>query len=561
MEGTFLAILPAIIAIVLALITKEVYVSLFLGIFTGAMLIGRGNPIVAFGEMFELMSQNLGGEKGLILIFTIMLGILVVLMTKAGGAQAYGLWATKKIKTRRAAQTATAVFGVALFIDDYFNCMTNASVMRPIAENSRVSRVKLAYIIGSIAASTCILVPISSWAAAISGSVPEMFDGFKIFVKAIPYNFYAILTIATVFVISITGLDFAKMKKREKNAALHNDLDSGIKPEGLEELNEEISPRGRVIDLVLPLLVLIITTIGSMIYTGYFYVDGVWHSSPQFHSFVRAIGNTSASLSLCIGSTVAVIFAAILYLPRKVLSFKKFTSSFVEGFKSMVGVTLILILAWSLSSVCEALDLNAFVTKLTGDKINGLMAPALFLIAVGISFSTGSSWATFGIMVPLVAHLFTQDPTNHLFIICVSACLSGAIVGDHMSPISDNTILSSAGAKCNHLDYISCLIPYALCIAGISLVGFLLIGLMPDMLWLVWLILIALFVAMFVIIYFINKKNKDKEALQAETEGENASSDAAPSSAEASADAESLINTPGTCIDNSGNSIEAPADT
>ena len=349
MEGTFLSILPALIAIVLALTTKEVYVSLFVGILTGTMLIAKGNPIVAFGDLYEIMAQNLGGEKGLIIIFTVMLGILVELMTKAGGAQSYGKWATKKIKSHRAATVSTACFGIALCIDDYFNCMTSTSVMRPITENTRVPKDKLANIAGSIAASTCILVPISSWAAAISGSLSgnAVFDGFKVLVKAIPYNFYPILTIMMVFVLAITDLDFFKMKKREYNAVRYNDLDSGIKPIGGEH-EIEISQKGTVVDLILPLVVLIVATIASMIYIGYFYVgDGQWSNKPIYDSFVDAIGATNASLGLCIGSTIAVIFAAILYLPRKIISIKQFTSCFVEGCKSMVPVLLILILAWT----------------------------------------------------------------------------------------------------------------------------------------------------------------------------------------------------------------------
>lgn len=480
MVGTFWAFVPAIVAIILALITKQVYVSLFAGIFLGAMFLAEGNPISALGILFEKMAQELGGG-GTILIFLVMLGILVILMTKAGGSKAYGDWAATKIKSRRGALGATAGLGALIFVDDYFNCLTVGSVMRPVTDKYKVSRTKLAYIIDATAAPICIIAPISSWAAAVSGELEG--NGLIAFIKTIPFNLYALLSIAMIIFLVISKFDFGKMKRNEIKALKTGDLLAGETELPTEDVpNMKINQKGRVLDLVLPVVMLIVFCVGAMIYTGYFPNMDTASPNPDATNLILAIANCDSGLSLAIGSTLAVIFTALLYLPRKLLSFREFTESFVQGFKSMVPAILILTFAWTISSVIGTADdggLGApqFVESVVkdGSMALGIMPAVFFLIAAFVSFSTGTSWGTFGILIPLATAVFGLEQTTPA-ILCISATLAGAVVGDHISPISDTTILASSGAQCNHVDHVKTQLPYALLVASVCFVSYVALG-------------------------------------------------------------------------------------
>lgn len=462
--GTFWSLVPPIIAIALALITKEVYLSLFLGVLTGALFYANFSPIATIEAIFEAMKGRLGDSWNIgILIFLVFLGIIVALMTKAGGSAAYGEWANKKIKSKRGALLSTFGLGVLIFVDDYFNCLTVGSVMRPVTDKFSISRAKLAYIIDATAAPICIIAPISSWAAAVSGYTSG--DGFNLFLSTIPYNLYAWLTMAMVVYISISGKDFGLMKKHE-NAAIKGDLFYGRN----EELTEEIthSSNGKVIDLVIPVIFLIISCITGLIYTGGFF-DGV--------PFVEAFSKCDASLGLVFGSFITLVFMFILYIPRKILKLKEFADCIPQGFRMMVSAIIILILAWTLGSFCSKyLAADQFVkSALTNTTIAEAIFPAiLFLIAIGIGFSTGTSWGTFAILIPIVTNVLPEG--TKLLVITISAVLAGAVCGDHISPISDTTIMASAGAQCNHVAHVSTQIPYALLVALVCFFGYIIAG-------------------------------------------------------------------------------------
>ena len=471
MAGTFWAFVPAIIAIVLALLTKQVYLSLFAGIFVGAMFVCNGNPLQAFGELFTVMSDKLGGNAT-ILVFLVMLGILVILMTKSGGSKAYGEWAGSKIKGRKGALAATAGLGCLIFVDDYFNCLTVGSVMRPVTDKFKVSRSKLAYIIDSTAAPICIIAPISSWAAAVSGELEG--DSLVAFIKTIPLNIYAILTIAMVAIVCFTKFDFFKMRKNEKIALETGDLHAGETDLPVEETADvQISSKGRVWHLVVPIVFLIISCIASMIYVGY--------QSEETKNVIDAFSNTDAGLALSIGSTITVIFTMIFYACTRVVSFKDMMESIPQGFKSMVPAILILTFAWTLSGIMGAkggeLDARAFVeAHLTADSIGTAFFPVVFfLVAAGVSFATGTSWGTFGILIPIATAILGTD-TTPITLLTVSATLAGAVWGDHVSPISDTTILASSGAQCNHVDHVRTQLPYATFVAIISAIGYFISG-------------------------------------------------------------------------------------
>ena len=476
MVGTFWAFVPAIIAIVLALLTKQVYVSLFIGIFIGAMFLAGGNPLTALGIVFENMANEIGGS-GTILVFLVMLGILVILMTKAGGSKAYGDWAASKIHKRSSAIGATAGLGALIFVDDYFNCLTVGSVMRPVTDKFNVSHSKLAWIIDSTAAPICIIAPISSWAAAVTGNIEG--NGLVAFIKTIPFNLYALLTLALIVFVVVTGFDFGKMRKNEI-AALRGDLYAGETELPSEDVDCKINEKGKVLDLVLPVLVLIVSCIGCMIYTGYFYNGGfLSEPNPEITNIALAFANCNSGLSLAIGSTIAVVFTAILYLPRKLISFKDFTDSFAQGFKSMVPAILILTFAWTISAIIGdgGLDAPGYVRSVvsSGSMVMGIMPAVFFLIACGVSFATGTSWGTFGILIPIATAVLGAGQTTPT-ILCISATLAGAVFGDHISPISDTTILASSGAQCNHVDHVKTQIPYALLVASICLVAYIALG-------------------------------------------------------------------------------------
>ena len=479
MIGTFWAFVPAIVAIVLALLTKQVYVSLFLGIFVGAMMYAGGNPLEAMFTLYQVMSEKVGGNTPII-VFLVVLGILVVLMQKSGGAKAYGDWAGKKIKTKSGALAATAGLGCLIFVDDYFNCLTVGSVMRPVTDKFKVSRAKLAYIIDATAAPICIIAPISSWAAAVAGELEG--DGLMVFISTIPFNVYALLTIVMVFALCYFKFDFAKMKKNDIIAETTGDLHAGAA--GADEVSPEVAsnPNGKVRHLLIPVIVLIACCIGGMLYTGFFYNwdTGLIDTELQSANVIEAFSNCDAGMSLAIGSTVALIIIAAYYMIAKVVSFKEITGSFTEGFKAMVPAILILTFAWSISGIMGAkggyLDAQAFVeNNLAGSNFPQFLFPAIFFVLAGaIAFSTGTSWGTFGVLVPIAVTILGGSGT--LAVLTVSATLGGAVFGDHISPISDTTILASAGAECNHVDHVNTQLPYASLVAVIAALTYIVAG-------------------------------------------------------------------------------------
>ena len=477
--ATFWALLPPIIAIVLALITKEVYSSLFIGIVVGALFYsgfsfeGTLNHIffeevdaeTSYGMISVLSdSSNVG-----ILIFLVILGTLVALMNNAGGSAAFGRWATTHIKTRVGAQLATIALGVLIFVDDYFNCLTVGSVMRPVTDTHNISRAKLAYLIDATAAPVCIIAPISSWAAAVAGFASKSdANGIALFISAIPYNFYALLTILMMIVLAVTKTDFGPMALHERNALKGDLFTTEARPYADADAHEDTS-KGKVIDLVMPVVVLVIACVIGLIYTGGFFSG---------ESFVSAFANCSASMGLVLGSSVALVFAILFFIARRVLSFKQCMACIPEGFKAMVPAILILTFAWTLKSMTDSLGAAEYVAGVVhasaGSFMNFLPA-VIFIIACLLSFATGTSWGTFGILIPIVLEVFGASGTA-LSTISMSACMAGAVCGDHCSPISDTTIMSSAGAQCDHVNHVSTQLPYAISVAGISFITYLICG-------------------------------------------------------------------------------------
>lgn len=468
--STFWSLLPPLIAIGLALITKEVYSSLFIGILAGALLVANGNPVTAITTMVGdgfISSLSDSWNVG-ILMFLVILGIIVVAMNKAGGSLAYGEWARDKIKTRKGAMGATFGLGVLIFIDDYFNCLTVGSVMRPVTDTHNISRAKLAYIIDATAAPICMIAPISSWAAAVTGVV-EGYNGLELFIKAIPYNFYSLLTIVMMIFIIFKDLDYGPMRKYERNAVLHNDIFTDSKTPYEDEIKEPTSSKGRVIDLVLPIIILIIFSIIGMIYTGGFFSG---------ETFIDSFANSDASLGLAMGSLVSLLLTFVWIVARRVLSFNEFMECIVKGFNAMVPAILILTFAWTLSSMTGALGAAPYVAGIVEGSAGGLQAllPAIiFLVATFLAFATGTSWGTFGILIPIIVGLgATLSPD--MLIIGISACLAGAVCGDHCSPISDTTIMASTGAQVQHIVHVSTQLPYALTVAAVSFVTYIVAG-------------------------------------------------------------------------------------
>ena len=468
--ATFAALLAPVIAIVLALITKEVYSSLIIGIVVGGFIYAGGNFETAINHvLFDGFVASLSDSYNMgIIIFLVLLGALVSMMNKAGGSAAFGRWASKHIKSRTGAQLATILLGCLIFIDDYFNCLTVGSVMRPVADEQKISRAKLSYIIDATAAPICIIAPISSWAAAVAGFArgAGADSGMSLFVQAIPYNFYAIFTILMMVVIVVAKIDYGPMKLHEMNAVEKGDLfTSGEKVEGDDVV---ANPKGKVLDLILPVVVLIICCVFGMIYSGGFF---------EGENFIDAFSNSDASVGLVIGSAIAIVFAIAYLLIRRVISFKDAMASLPEGFKAMVPAILILTCAWTLKAMTDSLGAKIYISQLVEGSAGALQAllPAIiFLIAVGLSFATGTSWGTFGILIPIVLSVF--EATNPLTIVAISACMAGAVCGDHCSPISDTTIMASAGAQCNHINHVSTQLPYAMTVAGISFVTYILAG-------------------------------------------------------------------------------------
>ena len=460
--NTAWALLPPIIAIGLALITKEVYSSLFVGILAGGLLYAGFNPVVTMEHVFvDGMIGSLSDAWNVgILIFLVILGSMVMLMNRAGGSAAFGRWSVEHVKTKVGAQLATMALGVLIFIDDYFNCLTVGSVMRPLTDKHNISRAKLAYLIDATAAPVCIIAPISSWAAAVTGFVDGA-NGLSLFIRAIPYNFYAILTIAMMITLSLGQFDYGPMKLEEMNNRLNPTEDPTGDPSitGAEDQpNPPISQKGKVIHLVLPIVSLIICCVIGMIYTGGFF-DG--------ETFVDAFSNSDASVGLVYGSSVALLLTIIFYLATGVLDFKECMNAIPEGFKSMVPAILILTFAWTLKAMTDSLGAAEYVAGLVenvaGNQALMSMLPAfVFLVGVFLSFATGTSWGTFGILIPIVVNVFGGDMSNELMIIAISACMAGAVCGDHCSPISDTTIMASAGAQCDHILHVSTQLPYAM---------------------------------------------------------------------------------------------------
>ena len=466
--GTWWALIPPLLAIILAFITKEVYSSLFIGVAVGALLYSGFHPWDSFVNFFEIMKNSMNLN---ILIFDVLLGMIIVLMAKSGGSAAYGKWAGTKIRTKRSALLATMGLGVLIFVDDYFNCLTVGSVMRPVTDQQKVSRAKLAYIIDATAAPVCIIAPISSWAAAVNSYVPADagISGFQLFLRTIPYNLYAILTLVMVFSICFTGFDFGLMKKHEENAAKGDLFTSG--GDEFEQVSEdEVNPGGKVMDLVLPVAVLIVSAIGAMIYTGY--LGGA-------KDIITAFSGCDAETSLIFATMVTIFFMMLLYLPRKVVDFKGFMESLVEGFKLMIPAITILIFAWSLKGIGDAMGLAEFVGGIVGENASAsiFIPVVLFAVAIFLSFSTGTSWGTFAILVPIATGMFAGNTSLEMMIISVSAVLAGAVCGDHVSPISDTTVMSSAGAQSNHLNHVSTQMQYAAIVAGVCMVGYIIAAL------------------------------------------------------------------------------------
>ena len=496
--GTWWSLVPPLLAIVLALVTKEVYSSLFIGVAMGALLYTGFHPWNAFVALFDIMKNSMNLN---ILIFDVLLGMIIVLMSKSGGSAAYGKWAGNKIKSKKSAMLATTGLGVLIFVDDYFNCLTVGSVMRPVTDRFKVSRAKLAYIIDATAAPVCIIAPISSWAAAVNSYVPEDagISGFQLFLRTIPYNLYAILTLLMVFTIILTGLDFGLMKKHEKNAAAGDLFTSG--GEEFDQVKEEeISSNGKVIDLVLPVLVLIVTAIGAMIYTGF--LGGAT-------DVVTAFAGCDAETSLIFATLITVMFMLALYLPRKVITFKGFMDSFVEGFKMMIPAIGILIFAWSLKGMGDALEIASFVENLVGSNASAsvLLPAILFLVAIFLSFSTGTSWGTFAILVPIAIAMFPGADNMQMMIIAVASVLSGAVCGDHVSPISDTTVMSSAGAQSNHINHVTTQMQYAVVVAVVSAIGYVIAGFVH--IW--WLVLGISAILLLVVLFVIKAVTSDEK--------------------------------------------------
>ena len=497
--NTFWALLPPIVAIALALITKEVYSSLFIGIVVGGLLYanfgfeGTIRHVFLDGIVASVSdTYNMG-----ILIFLVILGAMVCLMNRAGGSAAFGRWAQTHIKSRVGAQLATIILGCLIFIDDYFNCLTVGSVMRPVTDKHRISRAKLSYLIDATAAPVCIIAPISSWAAAVAGFAEDG-QGLNLFIRAIPFNFYALLTILMMVGISLLKIDYGPMARYERNAMESGDLFSGKNPYDTMEVEEDVS-HGRVMDLVLPIVLLILCCVTGMLYSGGFF-DGV--------GFVEAFSASDASVGLLLGSAFALVFSLIYFGLRRSMSFSSMMSCIPEGFKAMVPAILILSFAWTLKAMTDSLGAKYFVRDFVYSNASQvqLFLPAIvFLIGCLLAFATGTSWGTFGMLIPIVQSVFPMD--NPLSVVCISACMAGAVCGDHCSPISDTTIMASAGAQCDHVNHVSTQLPYAITVAAVSFVSYVIAGFLPKA-WIALPIAIVLMLLTLFGIHMVHKRNK-----------------------------------------------------
>ena len=497
--NTFWALLPPIVAIALALITKEVYSSLFIGIVVGGLLYanfgfeGTIRHVFLDGIVASVSdTYNMG-----ILIFLVILGAMVCLMNRAGGSAAFGRWAQTHIKSRVGAQLATISLGCLIFIDDYFNCLTVGSVMRPVTDKHRISRAKLSYLIDATAAPVCIIAPISSWAAAVAGFAEDG-QGLNLFIRAIPFNFYALLTILMMVGISLLKIDYGPMARYERNAMESGDLFSGKNPYDTMEVEEDVS-HGRVMDLVLPIVLLILCCVTGMLYSGGFF-DGV--------GFVEAFSASDASVGLLLGSAFALVFSLIYFGLRRSMSFSSMMSCIPEGFKAMVPAILILSFAWTLKAMTDSLGAKYFVRDFVysnASQVQMFLPAIVFLIGCLLAFATGTSWGTFGMLIPIVQSVFPMD--NPLSVVCISACMAGAVCGDHCSPISDTTIMASAGAQCDHVNHVSTQLPYAITVAAVSFVSYVIAGFLPKA-WIALPIAIVLMLLTLFGIHMVHKRNK-----------------------------------------------------
>ena len=497
--NTFWALLPPIVAIALALITKEVYSSLFIGIVVGGLLYanfgfeGTIRHVFLDGIVASVSdTYNMG-----ILIFLVILGAMVCLMNRAGGSAAFGRWAQTHIKSRVGAQLATIILGCLIFIDDYFNCLTVGSVMRPVTDKHRISRAKLSYLIDATAAPVCIIAPISSWAAAVAGFAEDG-QGLNLFIRAIPFNFYALLTILMMVGISLLKIDYGPMARYERNAMESGDLFSGKNPYDTMEVEEDVS-HGRVMDLVLPIVLLILCCVTGMLYSGGFF-DGV--------GFVEAFSASDASVGLLLGSAFALVFSLIYFGLRRSMSFSSMMSCIPEGFKAMVPAILILSFAWTLKAMTDSLGAKYFVRDFVysnASQVQMFLPAIVFLIGCLLAFATGTSWGTFGMLIPIMQSVFPMD--NPLSVVCISACMAGAVCGDHCSPISDTTIMASAGAQCDHVNHVSTQLPYAITVAAVSFVSYVIAGFLPKA-WIALPIAIVLMLLTLFGIHMVHKRNK-----------------------------------------------------
>lgn len=500
-QKTFWALVPPIIAIVLALVTKEVYSSLFIGIVVGGLLYsgfsfpGTIKHVFTDGIVAQLTdAYNVG-----ILIFLVILGIMVCLMNKSGGSAAFGRWAQKHIKTKKGAQFATIVLGILIFIDDYFNCLTVGSVMLPVTDRFKISRAKLAYLIDATAAPVCIIAPISSWAAAVSGFVPGNQNGIALFCSCIPWNFYALFTIAFMFAITAMQADYGLMEQHELNATTKGDLFTTPERPYAEADKAKLKEDGKLFDMLIPVIVLVICCVIGMLWSG-----GMFSGK----NFVEAFANSDASVGLAVGSFFALIITLVIYMARRVMNFTEFMACVPDGFAAMIAPILILTFAWSLKGMTDSLGASVYVAGLiknTAGSLMNLLPFIIFLIAVGLAFATGTSWGTFGILIPIVVTAF-KDTDPNLMIIAMSACMAGAVCGDHCSPISDTTIMASAGAQCYHINHVNTQLPYAMTVAAISAVTYIVAGFSRN----VVVSLVFGFAVLIVLLYFLKKREQKK---------------------------------------------------
>lgn len=500
-SATFVAMLPPLVAIALALITKEVYSSLFAGILLGGLFVANWKPVAALDSILnDGIIAAVSGTAG-IFIFLVILGAMVALVNKAGGSAAFGRWAKKNIKSRTGAAIATFILGVLIFIDDYFNCLTVGSVMRPVTDSHKISRAKLAYLIDATAAPICMIAPVSSWAAAVSKFAEGTgYSGIELFIRAIPYNFYSLLTLVFIVALTVMKFDYGPMKLHEFNAMHNDDLFTTGKEE-MENIDEDFNPRGKVIDLILPVIMLVVTCVFGLLYVGGFFAGS---------DFITAFGDTDATVGLPWGVIIALIATVIYLIARRVVTFKEAMECIPKGFIAMVPAILILTFATSLKNMTGLLGADVFVGNLMDSTAAGLanFLPAIiFVVACILSFSTGTSWGTFGILIPIVAAIFPAG--DELLIIGMSACLAGAVCGDHCSPISDTTIMSSAGAQCNHLNHVSTQLPYAITVAAISFVMYVIAAFIQNAY-----ILLSIGVVLTIAVLFVMKAITSKKAVQ-----------------------------------------------